>query len=42
MDHLDTLSMNHNLFTELGPALFDGMPKLSSLSMDYNKVHTAE
>ena len=38
MDKLDTLAMNHNLFTTIEAGNFEGMPRLTSLSLDYNKI----
>ena len=38
MDKLDTLAMNHNLLTNIEEGNFEGMPRLTSLALDYNKI----
>ena len=38
MDKLDTLAMNHNLLTNIVEGNFEGMPRLTSLALDYNKI----
>ena len=38
MDKLDTLAMNHNQLTRLEAGEFEGLPRLTSLSLDYNKI----
>ena len=38
LDKLDTLALNHNQLTELSAGDFEGLPRLTSLSLDYNKI----
>ena len=38
LDKLDTLALNHNQLTALSAGDFEGLPRLTSLSLDYNKI----
>ncbi len=40
LDNLDHLILNHNLIEHMGENFFIGMPKLSTLYVDHNKVKT--
>ena len=36
------LKVNHNIITDLGARSFEGLPKLTSLSLDYNKIRAID
>ena len=38
LDKLDTLNLNNNKIEELLDDHFEGMPRVTSLSLDYNKI----
>ena len=38
LEALDFLALNHNLLTTLSASHFEGLPRLSSLELDYNKI----
>jgi Leucine-rich repeat (LRR) protein len=40
LDNLDHLIMNKNRMTNLGPNIFTGLPKLTSLYLDHNGIKT--
>jgi Leucine-rich repeat (LRR) protein len=42
MDKLDTLNLNNNKIEELGPRFFEGLPRVTSLKLDYNKIHNID
>ena len=39
---MDKLELNHNKIEELVDYSFEGLPKLTSLSIDYNKIRFVE
>ena len=40
MDKLDTLNLNNNKIEALGARFFEGMPRVTSLKLDYNKIRS--
>ena len=42
MDKLDTLNLNNNKIEELGGRFFEGMPRVTSLKLDYNKIRSID
>ena len=40
LDNLDQLILNYNHISHLGPGMFSGMPKLTTLYIDHNQVRT--
>ena len=42
MEKLDTLNLNNNKIEGLGPRYFEGMSRLTSLQLDYNKINLVD